>query len=162
MGKTARILLGLTGLAIVALILRMTLFGPSDRTLIDQALAESIQAGKEGRPGGVLEYLSQSFTFNSDQIVDRRQVADFIRKAKPEVTLGTIDPEIKGDRAEVTTSAHVKVSGLGMSIDRQIPKVTIELKRESAVKWLVFPSSQWRVVSVTAPPESLADLLPSF
>lgn len=162
MGKTARIVSGLIGLALIAFVLRMTLFGASDRVLIDEALAESVQAGKEGRPGGVLEYLSQSFTFNSDQLVDRRQVADFIRKAKPDVTLGSIDPEIKGDSAEVVTSAHVKVSGFGQSIDRQIPKVTIVLQRENATKWLVFPSKQWRVVSVTAPADSLGDILPSF
>lgn len=162
MGKTAKIIVGLVILGLGVLALRMTLFGPSDRELINQALAESVQAGKEGRPGGVLEFLSQNLTYNGEQVVDRRQIADFVRKAKPEVQFGQIDPEIRGEDAQVETSAHVKVSGFGISIDRQIPKVTIVLKRERATRWLVFPSSQWRIVSVSASPEALSDLLPSF
>lgn len=162
MNRTAKTVLGVALVAVAAFGARMLLFGPSDRELIHQALDESIVAGKEGRPGGVLDYLSQSLTVNSEQLVDRRQIADFVRKAKPDVTLGPISPEIQGDMATVLTSVQVKFSGFGMSVDKEIPKVTITLRKESAVKWLVFPASQWRIVSVTVPSESLEGLVPSF
>ncbi|HZH98180.1 MAG TPA: hypothetical protein VEX38_04350, partial [Fimbriimonadaceae bacterium] len=41
--------------------------GPSDKEQIQTALDEAILASKEGRPGGVLDYLSQNFKVNEEQ-----------------------------------------------------------------------------------------------
>ena len=43
-----------------------TYFGPSDEALVKSALAEAVKASKEGRPGGVLDHITDHFKMNSD------------------------------------------------------------------------------------------------
>jgi hypothetical protein len=162
---------GLAVAAVAAALASMWLFQPSDEELIRQALDESVAAGREGRPGGVLEYLSQSFQINTQEPVRRSDIARVVRLNRPKVTLGPWQPRIAGDLAVVETSADVELGGLdgggGGAFDAlKLPKtqfrldsVTIRLRRETDRRWLVVPVKKWRVISVSAPgfdPYSLA------
>jgi hypothetical protein len=148
----------------------MWLFQPSDEELIRQALEESVAAGREGRPGGVLEYLSESFQINTQEPVRRSDIARVVRLNRPNVTLGPWKSRIAGDLAVVQTSADVELGGVdsgGGAFDAlKLPKmqfrldsVTIRLRRETDRRWLIVPVKKWRVISVSAPgfdPYSLA------
>ncbi|HRF58746.1 MAG TPA: hypothetical protein PLH94_02395 [Fimbriimonadaceae bacterium] len=159
MNKKVLAIVGLVVGLIAILVVRSTLFGPSDRQLIDQAIQESIQASRDGRPGGVLEYLSQSFKLNDQDPGSRRNIAQFIKQSKPEVTLAAHEPVIEGDMASIVTDAQVNVDYLGMKMDGTLQGVRIVLQKEQGTKWLVFPDKQWRIVSVTAPQETVDQLL---
>lgn len=155
----------LVGGAIAALILALGsvwLFQPSDEELIRQALDESVAAGREGRPGGVLEYLSESFQINTLEPIRRIDIARVVRLNRPNVTLGSWEPRIAGDLAVVQTVADVELGGTeegGGALDvLKLPKtqfrldaVTIRLRRETDRRWLIVPVKKWRVISVTAP-----------
>ena len=92
MDKRIRTTLIVAGIAGVLLVARAMLFGPSDRELIDAAVKESVLASREGRPGGVLEYLSNSFTLNSESGLDRKEISRFIKSGKPEVVIRNPQP----------------------------------------------------------------------
>lgn len=129
----------------------------SDRQLIQEALNESIRASKEGRPGSVLEYLSKSLTFNSEQAGNRQEIGKFIRASRPDVFLQNREPIVRGDTAQLVTPVRIKMSLLGASLDRTIPNVTITLSKEGATKWLIFPTARWRVTNVDAPDVNPSD-----
>lgn len=159
MNKKVLAIGGLVVALIAVLVLRSTLFGPSDKQLIDTAIKESIQASREGRPGGVLEFLSQSFTINEQEPGSRRNIAQFIKQSKPEVSLAAYEPVIQGDSATIVTDATVNIDYVGMKMDGTLSNVRIVLQKEQGTKWLVLPDKQWRIVSVTAPQETVDQLL---
>lgn len=160
MDKRLRNVLIVAGIAGVLLFARALLFGPSDRQLIDAAVKESVLASREGRPGGVLEYLSNSFTLNSESGLDRKEISRFIKSGKPEVVIRNPEPVISGETAEIVTPVHVKFDYLAFKYDQEIPKVVIQLQKESATKWLVIPTKTWKIVSVTAPDIATTDFVP--
>jgi len=162
MSRIAKAVLAVVGVVVAITAVKVILFQPSDSQLIETALNESIRAGKEGRPGGVLEYLSRSLTVNSEAMVDRKSIADFVRRAKPDVILRNMRASVEGDRATVVTPVLVKFEGLGMSMEREIPDVTITLQKERGTKWLVLPVTQWRIVEVSGSLESLSGLVQGF
>lgn len=159
MNRKVAVIVGLVVALIAVLVLRSTLFGPNDRQLIDSAIQESIQASRDGRPGGVLEYLSQSFRINDQDPGSRRNIAQFIKQSKPEVKLSTYEPVIDGNTASIVTDAAVNIDYLGMKMDGTLKNVKIVLQKEQGTKWLVLPDRQWRIVSVTAPQETVDELL---
>lgn len=145
-------------IAIVVAAAVLTFFGfrgPSDRELIDQAITESAKAGREGRAGGVLEYLSKSLKVNQVEYSGTRfDISRFVRDSHPDVQLKnqTVEVDESGGKATVTASATVSVTLLGLSeMSRDIDKVEIRLEREDTRKWLIFPARIWRIVSVDAP-----------
>lgn len=149
----------IVAVAALLLLLRSVLFGPSDKELIRDAVKESVEASREGRPGGVLEYLSNSFTFNDQEAPNRREIGKWIRQGKPEVVLRNSEPVISGETAEIVTPVHVKFDYLAFKFDQEIPNVRITLQKEAGTKWLIVPTKKWRIVSVTAPDVSAADYL---
>jgi len=159
MDKRIRTTLIVAGIAGVLLVARAMLFGPSDRELIDAAVKESVLASREGRPGGVLEYLSNSFTLNSESGLDRKEISRFIKSGKPEVVIRNPQPVINGESAEIVTPVHVKFDYLAFKYDQDIPEVRILLQKESATKWLVVPTKKWKIVSVTAPNVATSEFL---
>ena len=58
--------------------LSLNAFGPSDQKMIREALDQAVLASREGRPGGVMDYLSNKFAVNSESITSG-QVANFIK-----------------------------------------------------------------------------------
>jgi hypothetical protein len=159
MNKRVWAIVAIVAVAGVLLLLRSSLFGPSDRQLIREAVEQSAQASREGRPGGVLEYLSKSLTFNDIPAESRAEIAKFISQSKPEVEIRNPEPVISGNTAEIVTPVQVKFSYLAFSFDQEIPNVRIVLQKEAGTKWLIVPTKKWRIVSITAPEISASEFM---
>jgi hypothetical protein len=163
MNKTAKTLLIVV--AVVAILggirVALSLGGKQDdQKLISEALQESLQASKEGRPGGVLDKLSASFKFNDQEMTaNTRQIADFIKKQKPDVTIQNSEAVITGDEARIVSPVDLKVNFLGQSIDRRLKEVTIVFRKEEAREFLVIPTRKWRLTDVRVPDSTVTDLL---
>lgn len=125
--------------------------GPSDKARIATALDESLRASKEGRPGSVLEYLTDQFRINEESPGTRNQIAKLIRDSRPDVTVGNREPEIFGDQAKIVTEVEVRATFLGQSFDRRFREVTLVFKREPTRKFLIFPTHTWRLDEVFLP-----------
>ncbi len=120
-----------------------------DKTLIAEAVKDGLKASKEGRPGGVLEKLSASLTVNGEGSPGAKgQIADYIKKLKPDVEFKTLEPQVFGDEARIETPATMSVNLLGMNRSVDIKNVTITLKREDTYEYLIFPKKAWRVADV--------------
>jgi hypothetical protein len=134
----------------------MTLLGPSDQQLIKEALQEAIKASREGRAGSVMDFISQKLKVNEVKIMGR-DAADFIRQAKPEIVVKSINPVVNDAEgtAIVQSTVNLKVSYLGFNIDRDVEGVTLKFARESAREWLIFPVKQWRLTDVSLPPDAI-------
>ncbi len=128
---------------------------PSDEELIRQAITDATQAGREGKPGPVLDYLSKAFSFNGVPMMDRAEISKYVRLARPEIEFGDYEPVIVEDDAVVVTDVHVKFAFQGAGMDQTVPDVQVRLARESGLRWLVLPGKKWRITEVTAP--ELAD-----
>lgn len=135
--------------------------GPTDKQLILQALDRSLKASEEGRPGGMIDFLSDSLEFNNELVTDKRQIARFVRDAHPELTVKGGEPEIQGDQATMSTSVRVKFAlPMGFAFDQTFDDVQLMFRKEPGTKWLIFPDTKWRLARVVAPnapnPESWA------
>lgn len=144
---------------IVGLIASGVCGGPSDGELIDQALTESVAASREGRPGGVLEYLSKNFSVNDEQF-GTRDIAKTIRDLKPNVELESRKPLIAGDSATITSPVRLSVSLPPVSYT--ISQVTLSFSKEESRKWLIFPAKQWRLTKVEIPAEVVEEVRGQF
>lgn len=120
--------------------------GKSDKELIKVALDEAILASKEGRPGGVLDFISRNFEVNGQQY-GAGDIAKTIKEMKPDVTIEKPDPTVSGDTATITSPVRLNVLTMGMNIS----EVTITFARETGTKWLIFPTKKWRMVEVDVP-----------
>ena len=146
------IVLTVLGLAAMLLVLRLTIFAPpnNDQQQIAQALQNSIQASKEGRPGGVLDLLSDKFKIN-EQSPGTFNVAKFIRNQKPDITVANTTAVVSGDTARIDTAVHVKFSYLTQTFDQNIPNVTLVFQREEGHKYIFFPTTEWHLTNVEVP-----------
>jgi hypothetical protein len=126
-----------------------------DRAEIEASLKSALKASREGRAGGVMEYLTSHVVVNGVHYNVDRQFSNFIRRYHPDITLGAVAPVIKGDNATVTSD--IQFSVLTNSID--IPNVTFTLHREDTRKWLLFPDQEWKVTGATAPEEQYQQIL---
>ncbi len=126
-----------------------------DKAEIETALKNTLQASREGRPGGVVEYLASDVVVNGEHYNVNRQFDDFIRKYHPDITLGEVKPDIVGDKATVTSEIQFSVAN--QSVD--IPDVTFNLQRQQTRKWLVIPSQEWKVTGASAPEKGYEQIL---
>ncbi len=132
--------------------LQLTLFGPSDKDQIVAALNRSLDAGRKGEDGGVLEYLSGDFKINAEVPASKGQIANYIRQSKPDVTVtGPVAPTVSDQTATVTVPMHVKTTIMSMPIDQTLNDVTITFQKETDMDWGVIPVSKWRIKSVYLP-----------
>jgi len=130
----------------------MTMGKPDDKQLVREALQESITASKEGRPGGVMDKISDKLTVNSQQVASMNQIANWIRDSKPDVEVPKQDPVIMGDEAQITSPVRVKLTLPGGSgFDQTIQDVTLIFAKESATDWLIIPARKWRLKEVKLP-----------
>lgn len=149
---------------VVALGLRVgTATSVPDRVLIDQALDEAILASKEGRAGGVLDLLSRQLVVNGEPVLQRGEIADFIKRQKPEVTIERTPLTVSGDGKTAAMKAPVSVKLRLLTFEKAFTfqNVTFEFAKEEATEYLVIPTKQWRLVRVTAgdfDPEQFAGL----
>ncbi len=125
--------------------------GPSDAERIDAALETSLKASREGRPGGVLEYLTDQFQINDQSVGTRREIGVAIRNSKPVVEVENRTPEVFGDEAKIVSPVRVKVDFMGQPVDQRMDGVTILFKREPTRAFLVLPTSTWRIDKVYLP-----------
>ena len=90
----------------------------------------------------------------------QREVADAIRRLRPDVEILNPAPTITGDTAVITSAITLstKLPPLSMTV----PQVSIEFRRENAREWLVLPASKWRVVGVDVPEEVVQSLQMPF
>ena len=131
---------------------------PTDQQLIQNALDDAIQVGKDGRPGSVLEHLSESFEINGQQIVNRTEIARFIRDQRPSVEVTNMVAEVNGETATITSPVTLELSG-PMKFTSTIPNAKIEFTKEQTMRFLLIPDRQWRLTKVTVPPESWGQMM---
>lgn len=147
---------GLIALLLVGVVAVGLRFGASasvsDRALIDQALDEAILASKEGRAGGVLDLLSRQLEVNGEPILQRGEIADFIKKQKPDVTIERTPLKLSedGKTAEMKAPVSVKLKLLTFEKTFTFQNVTFAFAKEEATEYLVIPTKKWRIVRVTA------------
>lgn len=135
---------------------RMWFDVPSDKVLIRQAIEEASRNSKEGKPGGVLDYLSGTFTIQgfSPSEGDIRQ---FIRERKPEVEVLNMEPTIRGDQAEIVTPVNLKLGVGNLGFNQTVNGVKITLRRESGFRYGIFPTPRWKIVTVSAEDATLGN-----
>src|SRR5947209_17946641 len=114
MRKWPLILLGLLVVLIGGRFIYGVLNHQDDKQQIKAALQDAIKASREGRPGGVVELLANNFEINGVN-PDIRQMADFIKRNHPEVTIPNQDPVINGDTAQITSDVAINVTAFGQS-----------------------------------------------
>ncbi|MBC8066316.1 MAG: hypothetical protein H7Y17_15910 [Chlorobia bacterium] len=149
----AAILVVLVGVRVI-----MSLGAPDDRKLVREALAESIKASKEGRPGGVMDKISDKLTVNNERF-NKGSIGNWIRDMKPDVEVLKQDPVIIGEEAQITSPVRVKLSmpiGTGSAFDQTIEGVTLVFAKESAMDWLVIPTTKWRLKEVKLPDDVMS------
>ncbi len=148
-------ILGVTAGVVVLLVAGRVAIGflnqPDDKTLILQAVKDAQQASKEGRPGGVLDFLSKSLNVNGEAAGGYgSEISKFIKNQKPDVEFQDLSPQIFGETARIETPATVKVNILTFSKDVPIPKVEIELKKENDYEWFIIPKKSWKITDIRA------------
>lgn len=139
--------LGIGAGVIVAALCVPMFFGPSDSKLVREAVDESIKASRDGRPGGVMDYLSRNLKVNEEDVGNRLEIARYIKASRPDIVLQNPTPVIQGDTAKVITPATVTFS-FGNTQPMTIDKVEITLAKETGTRYLVFPAPKWRIVDV--------------
>jgi hypothetical protein len=133
---------------------------PSDQELIQTALAESIKASKEGRPGGVMDLLSRNLKLNDmDTSGNRGQIAQFIRENQPDVNVENKHAVIAGDEAQIISPVQLEMNFLGNKMSRNLDEVTLIFKRESDMEYLIFPTKKWKLAEVRVPEDAVQQLM---
>jgi len=163
MGKTTKTLL-ILGTALILLVggrVMISVMHPQDdKALIRTALADSIQASKDGRPGGVMDKLSDNIKYNGQSGAGyQRDIARYIRTSKPDVEVQNTDPVVSGDEATIVSPVKLTLSLLGQSTSRNLKDVTIVFKKEADHDFLIIPSTRWKLAEVRVPDASVADLV---
>ena len=148
-------LIGIGAAALVSALCIPMFFGPSDQKLIKEALQESVKASREGRPGGVMDYLSSSLKVNEEDVENRGEIGRYIKNARPEVVIENPTPVITGDTATVVSPVTVTFSIGPVSQPARIERVVITLAKETGTRFLIFPAPKWRIKEITT---SVTDL----
>lgn len=147
-----KVLIGGIAGAAVLIYVGIGLFAPqpSDEELIRQALDEAIKAGKEGRPGSVIDFLASDFEVNGERF-STGQIAERIRKMKPDMKFENREPTVSGDNASLKSSVALSLAiGPSMNIDN----VEVIFEKRSATRMLIFPAKKWQVTDVSVPEEA--------
>lgn len=132
----------------------------SDADQIRKALAESIQAGKEGRPGGVLQLIGEQISYNSqDASGQLGQVAQFIKQQRPDVHVEDQTPLITGDNAEISSPVTMDLSFLSQHRTIHLKHVILIFHKESGTSWGILPVKKWKLEQVQVPDFSPEQLL---
>ncbi len=150
--------------AVVALVgIRIALSAmnaPNDQQQIQLALAQSIQASKEGRPGGVMDKLSVNLKLNDiDTSGNRNQIAKYIRENQPDVTVIDKTAVVTGDEAQIKSPVQLSLNFLGQTMERQLEDVTLVFRREDDRAYLIFPTKRWKLAEIHVPEESVSSFM---
>jgi hypothetical protein len=133
---------------------------PNDQELIQTALADSIKASKEGRPGGVMDLLSDKLKLNEmDTSGNRRQIAQFIKENQPDVNVLNKKAVIAGDEAQIISPVQLELNFLGQKVSRNMDEVTLVFRKESDREYLIFPTTKWKLAEVRVPEDAVQQLM---
>ena len=139
----------------------LSMGGADDKALVKAALKESIEASKDGRPGGVMDKISDKLTVNKEQVASMSQIAKWIRDSKPDVTVTQQEPIILENEARITSPVTIKASFPGgVDLDKTIDGVTLIFAKESAMDYFIIPTKKWRLKEVLLPSDVMAQLSP--
>jgi hypothetical protein len=144
-------------LALGAGVLFLQATAPRDSEAIRMALRASIEASREGRPGGVLEKLSFQFRINDESPGTMFDIAKFVREQKPDVTIPEPSDDaivVTGDEAQLTTPVKVKMPMMDLDLD----EVTIRFRKEQSLAYFFLPVKVWKVHSVSVPEGSIPSM----
>jgi hypothetical protein len=160
MDKSRKAIFILLSVALLALCLRSYVAWinrPNDATLVRQALLEAIQASREGRPGSAAELLGTSIKIDNVEVTSvQRQITDFIRKQRPNLTVDHPAPKIIGNEARIVSSVEID---LGLFGNRRLRQVTMIFRKEDSTEYLVIPTRKWHLVEVRTPESALSELM---
>ena len=133
---------------------------PDDKTLIAEAIKEAQKAGKEGRPGGVLDFLDlPKLKVNEVEASGAApDISSYIKNQKPDIIFTKIEPIITGDDARIESPATVKIGVAMLSVEKTIPNVVINLKKEVGHDWLIIPKRSWKITEIRVSADDLASL----
>lgn len=130
-----------------------------DEVLISEALDESIQASREGRPGGVLDFISNNLRVDGIGPVSKGQVARLIRENKPEVEITSRKTTVAGATAEMVADVRIKgtvqVMAFSAGFDRTFKGIRLGFAKEEARKYLIVPVRTWRLTEVNIPGDQI-------
>jgi hypothetical protein len=122
---------------------------PSDEQLIKEALNEAITRSKEGSPGGLLDFMSDTATVNNIEIGGMKgSIVETIRRQKPEVAFKSLEPKVNGNDATLVSPATVKLGVLNFSKTFDLPNVTIAFKKEEERTWYLVPKKSWKITNL--------------
>ncbi|MGV3618657.1 MAG: hypothetical protein ACO1SV_25320 [Fimbriimonas sp.] len=160
MGKTAKTIGIIVGVVLVLLVVRIGISmanRPDDQKLIERALAEAVEASKEGRPGGVMDLLSRNLKINNQEVgANGRDIAQFVRDQKPDVDVLEPKAQIIGEEGRIVSPVDVD---FGLFGKRNLKEVTLIFKKEEGTEYLVIPVTKWRLVQVDVPEASISDFM---
>lgn len=125
-----------------------------DKSKIQQALRDSLEASRKGEAGKVLDSLSSKLSFNGEEASGMgSKIAGFIRNQKPDITVSNQVPIITGDEARITSPVRMQVS-VPILGDKSVTvkDVVMVFHKETAREYLVIPVTKWRLTEVQAPP----------
>lgn len=131
----------------------------SDEEQIRMALEEMRRASLEGRPGGVLEWVSRSFQTpiagEWDYRSPRQALADALRRSDVEaLTVENVQVEVMGDSARVRCEVRARISYIQQEVMFSGP-LELEFRREVHRRLLVIPERRWMVVSAFVDPNQI-------
>ncbi len=152
MGKKIWIGLGLAVVLVLGIfIYREATAKVDDQKMIQDVLDQSLEASKRGEPGGVLDLISNQFTYNDqDAGSPRRQIADVVRKTKPDVTFANRRALLihENTEARITTPATLSFSLGPTKVDAKLEEVVLIFSRKPAMKYLFIPTHTWKLDKV--------------
>jgi len=148
MKRITTILIGLVLLALGGLAIFVYANRPSDEQQIQIALDDAIRAARNGEPGPVIDFISGRATLDGEGGASRGDIGKYIKQSKPDVVVLQKKPTIHGDKATIMSPVKVTARILTMEQSYELGQVRIDLEKESATQWGLFPTTKWRVVSV--------------
>lgn len=148
MKRITTILVGLALLALGGLAIFVYANRPSDQEQIQMALDEAVRAARNGEPGPVIDFISGRASLDGESGASRGEIGKYIMRSKPDVEILQKKPLIDGDKATIMSPVKVTARILTMEQTFELGQVRIDLEKESATQWGIFPTTKWRVVSV--------------
>jgi hypothetical protein len=126
----------------------------SDEVRIRELLARGQQAITDKDVGEAMSCISRNYRDNMGLTYEaiRLQARQAIREGDYDVTLDA--PRISINGASATAETHVEASTHGSGKDSQPMSFDLELElaKEPAKQWLVFPVTRWRITSMDGLP----------
>jgi hypothetical protein len=141
----------LIGIGVLLVVIGLTYYlaqpKGSDADQINADLKSAVAASKSGQAGSVLDLLSRAFEVNGAHPA-MADVAQAIRRYKPECDVEPGTLSVSGDDATMESQVRVHGALLGSGFDTTIKQVRLDFRREGTLAWGVVPIRAWRLRSI--------------